>query len=134
MSLLSKKDILKTRVTGFREFDSKELGGKVRFKKLSALGHDAIENYTVEYAVEDGKVKQRKRDFTYFRAAYIAFSQVDENDNLFWDGDVDAVGALDVKVIDELFGFALEANPPAEPIEEVKNELVKNPEGSSSTG
>jgi hypothetical protein len=42
MSLLSKKDILKTRVTGFREFDSKELGGKVRFKKLSALGHDAI--------------------------------------------------------------------------------------------
>jgi hypothetical protein len=47
---------------------------------------------------------------------------------------VDAVGQLDIKVINELFGFAMETNPPAEPIEEVKNELVKNPEGSSSTG
>jgi hypothetical protein len=134
MSLLKKEDILKARVTGYREFDSKELGGKVRFKKLSALGFDAIENYTTRYVVDGGKVKQRKRDFSYFRAAYIAFSQVGEDGQLFWGGEVDAVGELPVKVINELFGFALETNPPADPPDEVKEELVKNQEESSSSG
>jgi hypothetical protein len=133
MSLLSKKDILKTKVTGYKEFDSKELGGKVRFKKLSALGYDAIENYTTRYVVDGDQVKQRKRDFSYFRAAYIAFSQVGEDGQLFWDGDVDAVGQLDIKVINELFGFAMETNPPAEPIEDIKDDLVKNPPASSNT-
>jgi hypothetical protein len=133
MSLLSKKEILKAKVTGYKEFDSKELGGKVRFKKLSALGYDAIENYTTRYVVDGDQVKQRKRDFSYFRAAYIAFSQVGEDGQLFWDGDVDAVGQLDIKVINELFGFAMETNPPAEPIEEIKDDLVKNPEGSSNS-
>lgn len=133
MSLLSKKEILKAKVTGYREFDSKELGGKVRFKKLSALGYDAIENYTTRYVVDGDQVKQRKRDFSYFRAAYIAFSQVGEDGQLFWDGDVDAVGQLDIKVINELFGFAMQTNPPAEPIEDIKDDLVKNQEGSSNT-
>lgn len=134
MSLLKKEDILKSKVTGYREFDSKELGGKVRFKKLSALGHDAIGNYTVQYVVDDkGQLVKRKRDFTYFRAAYIAFSQVDENGNLFWDGDVDAVGQLDIKALNELFTFAQETNPPAEPVEEIKDDMTKNPQESSST-
>ena len=133
MSLLKKEDIMKTRVTGYREFDSETLEGKVRFQKLSALGVDAIENYTTKYEVDGDQVRQRKRDFTYFRAAYVAFSQVDENGNLFWGNDVDAVGQLPKEVLGELFRFALEANPPEDPPDEVKNELTKNQEGSSST-
>lgn len=133
MSLLKKEDILKNRVVGYIEKDSKELGGKVRFKKLTALGHDAIENYTTEYVVDGDEVRQRKRNFTYFRAAYVAFSQVGEDGQLFWGGDVEAVGQLPVNILAELFSFALEANPPAEPVEEVKDDLVKNPDASSST-
>lgn len=133
MSLLKKEDILKARVTGFREFDSKELGGKVRFQKLTALAHDAIENYTTKYVVDGDQVRKRKRDFTYFRIAYVTYSQVNEDGTLFWGGDVDAVGQLDVKVLAELFSFALETNPTPEEVEDVKEDLVKNPPASSSS-
>lgn len=130
MALIKKEDILKAMVSGFREFKSETLGGKVRFKKLSAAGHDAIDNYTTRYR-KDGK---RERDLTLFRAAFIAASQVDESGDLLWGLDeVETVGGLKQEVVTELFRFALEVNPAGMTGEEVKKDLTKNPDGSSST-
>jgi hypothetical protein len=131
MSLLKKEDILKKIVTDIKEFDSEILGGKVKFKRMSAMGHDAIEAHVVKYE-RAGDDITRSTDLTKFRATCIAFSQVDDTGALLWNGDVEAVGSLPPDVVAELFGFYLEMNPKDPGPEKAKESLEKDPEEPSS--
>ena len=114
-----------------KTFQSETLGGDVMFKKMSAAGNYAIESQTTVFYM-DGT---RSRDFTYLRQALIAFSQVDDQGRLIWDvRDIrGTLSELDPEIIEELFGFASEMNPSKQEDENAKEELAKNPEGSSST-
>lgn len=129
--MLTKEQILKQRaeVTA-KTFPSKSLGGKVRFRRMAAAGHYAVESYTTRFF---GDGRQPKRDFTYMKQAMIAYSMVDDSDTmLFGPEDIEGViSEFDKDVIDELFGFAVELNPPASVL---AKDLEKNPKGSSSTG
>lgn len=127
MSLLNKKQILKKKTPAkVKGFDSETLNGKVKFRRMTAAGHYAVENYTTVFKT-DGS---HERDFTYLKQAMIAFSMVDGGGKLFWSQDdiKGEISDLDREIVNELFAFCLDVNPPAG-----SSDLEKNQDGSSST-
>ena len=120
--MLTKVQILQKKETlTAKNFKSETLGGEVRFKKMMADGHYAIEAMCF-------LGNQEGERLAWFKQAAIAFSMVDEEDNLVWDAS-DIKGELSNfsrDVIDELFGFYQEMNPARAEQEEVKESLEKN--------
>ena len=131
--MIDKKKILAKRLKNLKHknFESKTLKGEVRFRCMTAAGSYAVDGYRIVIH-DDGT---RAFDPTYVRQAMIAFSMVDANDKMIWDArDIrGAISELPRDVIDELAGFAFEMNPPILPDEDKKENLKKNPKGSSST-
>ena len=133
--MIDKKKILAKRTEvkdlKHKNFKSKTLKGEVRFRCMTAAGSYAVDGYRIVIH-EDGT---RAFDPTYVRQAMIAFSMVDAVDKMIWDPqDIrGAISDLPRGVIDELAGFAFEMNPPIIPDEQKKENLEKNPKGSSST-
>lgn len=106
MSLLTKDAILKADDLTFEDVAVPEWGGTVRVRMLTGAERDAFED-----SVVSRKGKNVKTNLSNIRARLVALCLVDANNNrLFEDTDVRALGKKSAAALDRVFSKAQELN------------------------
>ena len=117
--MLNREQILDIQDLGFEEIEVTEWGGTVRIRTMTGSERDAFESEI--YELKGDNVKFNRENF---RARLLVRTIVDENnERLFTDADVIALGKKSAKVLDKLFAISQKLNGISA---QDKNEIIKN--------
>lgn len=124
--MLNKSQILEATDLGFEEVEVPEWGGSVRVRMMTGSERDTFETEIYELKGEEVKFIRDN-----FRARLLVRTIADENnDRLFTDADIMALGKKSAKALDRLFATAQKLNGITAADRE---EMLKNSGGGDGT-
>lgn len=112
--------------TPYETIELPELGGTFRVYTMSGTDRDAFELSSYD---ETALTRVNRSNIT---ARMVVFTLYDtEGKRLFHDGDIEAVGKLNSRLLRKIFAVAIRLNPLGD---EDVDELAKNSDGGQSAG